>query len=145
MRVAYFAMILAGSVATGLALGQQVALLRDLDSLSPITLSRAELQRVLARAAMSRTTANGSVQRWTNESDGTFVISSSNRPRSGLSYSAPGRWHVSEDGRYCVLIEWRVSKTEEWCRFVIRTSAGYYTVRSVKTGAEPVYPISIGG
>jgi hypothetical protein len=57
--------------------------------------------------------------------------------------TARGKWHISEDGRYCVLIEWKVNPTEEWCRYIVKAGAEYYATRSDKTGTEKVYKLSI--
>ncbi|MEO6320839.1 MAG: hypothetical protein ABIR56_09165 [Polaromonas sp.] len=74
-----------------------------------------------------------------------FVVSSDNRATSGRNSTAPGKWHLSDDGRYCIVIEWKTVETEEWCRLVIKTADGYYTAKSDKTGAEKVYKLDISG
>ena len=50
---------------------------------------------------------------------------------------------LSLAGRYCVLIEWKVNPTEEWCRYIVKAGAEYYATRSDKTGTEKVYKLSI--
>ncbi|RZL89204.1 MAG: hypothetical protein EOP82_20480 [Variovorax sp.] len=62
---------------------------------------------------------------------------------SGRATTAPGKWHISDDGRYCVLIEWKGVPTEEWCRYILQTTDGYYAVRSDSVGTERVYKLEI--
>ncbi len=121
---------------------------RDLADKNPQKLSLEDLQKLLPGAKMSRLTNSGNTNRWTNDTDGTFIISSDNRSSTGAygaSYNstAPGKWHISEDGRYCVLIDWKRVDTEEWCRYIYQTSLGYYATKSDKTGTERVYRLEI--
>jgi Protein of unknown function (DUF995) len=134
----------------GVAAAQpQEPTLRDLESKSPRKLSKDEVTQVMTGAKLSRLSGRGNQHHWSNDSGGNFVISSDNRgpgsPGSaqGRSSTALGKWHISDDGRYCVLIEWKGVPTEEWCRFVFETSDGYYTARSDSVGTERVYKIEI--
>ena len=128
-----------------LAFGQPVQVLRDLESKQPRTLSRDELQQLLPGAGIRRVNAKGNSQSWSNDAGGSFVASSDNRAASGRNSTASGKWHLSDDGRYCIMIEWKTVETEEWCRFVIKTTEGYYTAKSDKTGTEKVYKLEISG
>ena len=128
-----------------LAFSQPVQMLRDLESKQPHTLSRDELQQLLPGAGIRRVNAKGNSQSWSNDAGGSFVASSDNRAASGRNSTAPGKWHLSDDGRYCIMIEWKTVETEEWCRFVIKTTEGYYTAKSDKTGTEKVYKLDISG
>lgn len=133
---------------SGLAFGQQAQVLRDLESKQPSTLSKDELKQLLPGAKMGRVTTIGNTQFWSNDPDGTFIISSDNRvPTPGASFSrastAPGKWHISDDGRYCVLIEWKRVDTEEWCRYIIKTTDGFFATKSDKVGTEKVYKLGI--
>ena len=125
-----------------LAVAQEPAVLRDLEPLSPTQLTAAELKELLPSANMIRRIASGNTHIWTNEPDGTFIISSDNRSTTGRHSSAPGTWNVTEDGRYCIRIEWGKT-TDDWCRFVLRTSDNYYLVKALKPGTEKVYPVRI--
>jgi len=125
------------------AVAQEAAMLRDLDTQGRVTLSKDELAQLLPGAKMSRFTAKGNTNAWKNDSDGTFIISSDNRDRAGSNSTASGKWHISEDGRYCVLIEWRFNPTEEWCRYLVKSGADYYATRSDKTATEKIYKLSI--
>ena len=131
------------SLVSMLAVGQQVVVLRDLDAQGRVTLSKEELSQLLPNAKMSRFTAKGNTQFWKNDSDGSFIISSDNRDRQGRNSTAQGKWHISEDGRYCVLIEWKVVPTEEWCRYIVKAGADYYATKSEMTGTEKVYKLVI--
>ena len=76
----------------------------------------------------------GSVRSWKNAPDGTFVAASDNR-RYGSAMgtgnaTGPGTWSVSEDGRYCVQIEWR-RLTEKWCSAIVKGDDGGYYLNSV--------------
>ncbi len=141
-RLSRYVLTLFVLVAT-LASAQQVAVLRDLDAQGRVTLTKDELNQLLPNAKMSRVISNGNTHFWKNDSDGSFIISSDNRDKRGLTTTAQGKWHISDDGRYCVLIEWRVNPTEEWCRYVVRAGADYYTTKSDKTGTEKVYKLAI--
>jgi len=131
------------AVACTTALAQAPAVLRDLDAAGRVTLSKEELGQLLPGASMSRVSAKGNTHFWKNDSDGTFVISSDNRDRGKGSSTARGKWNISDDGRYCVLIEWKTVETEEWCRYIIRTGSDYYGAKSDKTGTEKVYKLEI--
>ncbi|MEQ1685599.1 MAG: DUF995 domain-containing protein [Burkholderiaceae bacterium] len=138
---ARFAALLA--LASTLACADDAAVLRDLDAAGRVTLSKDELTQLLPGAKMSRFTGKGNTNAWKNDADGSFIISSDNRDRAGFNSTARGKWHISEDGRYCVLIEWRVNPTEEWCRYVVKAGADYYTTRSDKNATEKVYKVTI--
>jgi hypothetical protein len=131
------------------AWAQGPAVLRDLESKNPRTLAKEEVVKLMTGAKMSRVSQRGNQHLWTNDADGTFVISSDNRgdapARSqGRSSTARGKWHVSDDGRYCFLAEWKSVPTEEWCRFVIETSEGIYLTKSTSVGTESVYKVEVG-
>ena len=131
------------SLVSMLAFGQEVAVLRDLDAQGRVTLTKDELSQLLPNAKMSRFTAKGNTHSWKNDSDGSFIVSSDNRDKNGRNSTAQGKWHISEDGRYCVLIEWKVVPTEEWCRYIVKAGADYYATKSDKTGTEKVYKLVI--
>ena len=131
------------AVACTTALAQAPAVLRDLDAAGRVTLSKEELGQLLPGASMSRVSAKGNTHFWKNDSDRTFVISSDNRDRGKGSSTARGKWNISDDGRYCVLIEWKTVETEEWCRYIIRVGSDYYGAKSDKTGTEKVYKLEI--
>jgi hypothetical protein len=140
--------LLAGAAALA---GAQTAplTLRDIADKNPRTLSKDELTQLLPGAKMSRVSASGNNIRWSNDSGGSFVASSDNMGGGGTVIgggrpsTASGKWHISDDGRYCVLIEWRGVPTEEWCRYVLETTDGYYMAKSTKVGNETVFKYGI--
>lgn len=122
---------------------------RDLSDKSPRTLSKDEVTQLMTDAKVSRISPRGSRNEWTNGAGGSFVASSDNQGAGAMAYAqgravtAPGKWHISDDGRYCILIEWKGVPTEEWCRYVIQTSDGYYTTKSATVGTERVFKVDI--
>lgn len=135
--------LLSFALVSTLASGQEVAVLRDLDAQGRMTLTKDELSELLPNAKMSRVTAKGNTHYWKNDSNGSFIISSDNRDKLGHASTAQGKWHISDDGRYCVLIEWKAIPTEEWCRYIVKAGSDYYATKSDKTGAEKVYKLGI--
>lgn len=131
------------ALASTLVFGQTISVLRDLDAQGRVTLSKDELSQLLPNAQMSRVSAKGNTHSWKNNSSGSFIVSSDNRATNGRNTTAPGKWHISEDGRYCILIEWKTAETEEWCRYLVKAGADYYATKSDKTGTEKVYKLDI--
>lgn len=131
------------AVVSTLAFGQAVTVLRDLESQDRVTLTKEELSQLLPSASMSRVSAKGNTQLWKNNSSGSFIISSNNSATSGRNSTAQGKWHISDDGRYCVLIEWKGVETEEWCRYIVKAGNTYYATKSDKIGTEKVYRLDI--
>ncbi|MEP7101134.1 MAG: DUF995 domain-containing protein [Burkholderiales bacterium] len=130
------------ATASGLALADPPAVLADLAAQGKTTLGKGELQQLLPGASMRRMNVQGSAQAWTNEPDGSFVVSSDNRGQQGNNSTARGTWKISDDGRYCVTIEWKRNPTEDWCRVIVKSGDGYYAARSDKD-TERVYPLEI--
>jgi Protein of unknown function (DUF995) len=123
--------------------------LRDLEGKNPRKLTKDELTQLIPGAKMSRVSVRGNQHYWTNDSGGSFVASSDNMGAGavargqGKPSTARGKWHISDDGRYCILIEWQGVPTEEWCRFVLDTSDGWYMVKSDSVGTERVEKFEI--
>lgn len=130
-------------VTTTLVCAQNIVVVRDLDAGGRVTLTKDELGQLMPNARMSRMTSTGNTQLWKNDSDGSFIISSDNRDVQGQNSTAQGKWHISEDGRYCVLIEWKKNPAEEWCRYILKVGSEYYGTRSDKIGTEKVYKLGI--
>lgn len=129
-------------VAPFAAWAQAPAVIGDLAAHSPVTLSKAELEGLLPGAKMSRTAATGSEHIWTNDPDGSFIVSSDKRNSGGRAGTGRGKWHVSEDGRFCVHIEWKAS-SDKWCRFIVKTDIGYFATKSLQPDTEPVFKLEI--
>jgi hypothetical protein len=142
----------AATLAATVATADAPALLGDLDALNAQKLSKEQLDQLIPGAKMKRIVASsGSTNFWTNDADGSFVASSDNKSGIGTSVTnrtgttAAGKWHVSPDGRYCVTIEWKRVATEDWCRYVFKTSDGYYLSKSDNNRAEKVHKFWING
>lgn len=143
MKHIRYAILAFSYVACTTALAQAPTVVRDLDAAGRVTLSKEELGQLLPDATMSRVNAKGNSHHWKNDADGTFIISSDNQDRGKKPSTARGKWNISDDGRYCVLIEWKTVETEEWCRYIIRAGGEYYGTKSDKTGTEKVYKLDI--
>jgi Protein of unknown function (DUF995) len=126
-----------------LANAQAPAVLRDLDAQGRATLTKEELTQLLPNAKMLRVSPQGQTQIWKNDPSGRFIVSSDNRTTAGQNTTAPGTWHISDDGRYCVLIEWKTYGAEEWCRYIVKAGSDYYSTKSDKTLTERVYRLEI--
>ena len=124
-----------------LALGEEPVTLGDLQG--RVTLTKAELSQLMPNASMSRVISNGNKHHWKNDSDGNFIIRSDTRAQLSAGTTAYGKWHISEDGRYCVLIEWKRVPTEEWCRYIVKSGDAYYATKSDKHGTEKAYRLTI--
>jgi hypothetical protein len=146
--------LLVGAFAlSGAVLADSPAVFGDLDPLNPQKMSKEQLDQLLPGAKMSRVVpSTGSTHIWTNDADGTFIVSTDNK--SGMNSSitnrshgvtAPGKWHISPDARYCITVEWKRSPTEDWCRYIFKTSGGYFMTKTESNRAEKVYRIDING
>lgn len=142
LKLLHFAPVSIALVST-LAFGQAPATLGDLDSQGRVTLSKEELGQLLPKANMSRVTTSGNLQTWQNDADGTFIIRTENKNTLSKDSTAYGKWHISDDGRYCVLIEWKRNPTEEWCRYIVKAGGAHYATKSDKHNTEKVYKLEI--
>ena len=124
-----------------LAFGEEPVTLGELQG--RVTLTKAELDQLMPNASMSRVISNGNKHHWKNDSDGTFIIRSDTRAQLSAGTTAYGKWHISEDGRYCVLIEWKRVPTEEWCRYIVKSGDAYYATKSDKHATEKAYKLTI--
>ena len=137
-------LLIASLAAIGTMAHADEPVLRDLESKSPKQLSKDEASELLTGARISRVSQRGNTHLWTNDPGGSFVLSSAGGTGDfGRAATARGKWNISDDGRYCVFIEWRGIPNEEWCRFILQTTDGYYAVRSDLAGTERVYKMEI--
>jgi hypothetical protein len=102
-------------------------------------LSREELASLIPGTKAVFVIKGGSTHSWTNEPDGKFVATTDAKSITntgmGGGYTARGGWHVSDDGKYCISIEWK-RYPENWCRFVYRMPDGYYLSDTDDPSAE---------
>jgi hypothetical protein len=106
-----------------------------------VKLSKEELASLLPGTKAVYVIKAGSTHRWTNEPDGKFIASTDGKTVSmaatgRYSGTAKGTWRISDDGKYCVNIDWK-NATEDWCQFMFRAEDGsYYMTGSGKPEAE---------
>lgn len=97
-------------------------------------MSRDELAALLPGAEVTHVSRAGSVRHWTNGPDGKFVASSDNRKfgsaMGSSSATASGAWRISDEGRYCVQIDWR-REAENWCSYIVRGPDGSFYLGAV--------------
>lgn len=122
--------------------------LGELKSRGATQVSKAELDVLLPGAKVRNVTPQGSTRYWENDASGKFVastdlagsgrggnIAGGGRGGSGgRATMADGRWHIGDDGTYCVALEWR-GRTEQWCRYMFKMGDKYYGVRSLENEA----------
>ncbi|MBN3752006.1 DUF995 domain-containing protein [Paraburkholderia sp. Tr-20389] len=75
-------------------------------------------------ATILRENTAGALRQWVDVPDGTLTVYWAG---GGFlqSQSASGKWSVTDDGRFCLQIDWK-DKPENWCRFLERTPKGAY-------------------
>ncbi|CAN5687945.1 hypothetical protein BH09PSE5_BH09PSE5_11680 [soil metagenome] len=129
---------------TAAAHAQQVENLRDLQGLNPVKLSADEVKALVPDSKVTRVTPAGNTTWWTNEAAGSFFATSDNRSYGNArATTAPGKWNLTDDGRYCVVIEWKGVATEQWCRYLFKTADAYYGSTSDGVGTTKVYKMTI--
>lgn len=131
------------AVTYGFAFAQKPAVLGDLPAQDRVTLGKDELNQLLPGAKMRRVNNQGSFQAWSNDPSGSFVVSSDNRGTQGNNSTANGSWKISDDGRYCLTIEWKRNPLEDWCRLIVKAGGNYYVTRSDKVETERIHLVEI--
>ena len=92
-----------------------------------------ELRALVTGANVTHVSRYGSLRRWTNAPDGTFVASTSNQKHGGAmahSSSGSGKWSINSDGKFCIEIDWK-RELENWCAFIIKGEDGAYYLGKV--------------
>ena len=128
MKIA-FAVLLTASVAVSMPALADSLKTSELEEKGAAKLSKGELQSLLPGAKVrSVAPSTGSTRTWENTADGKFYASSDNRGalggKQGLA-QARGEWRLSDDGKYCVEIDWGRSP-EKWCRTMYKLGDKYY-------------------
>ena len=122
----------------------QGLLLNDLTGQGAVQLSKEDLQELLPGAKVV-SYYKGARRSWKNKTDGTLVASSDVRrdpTKIGKQATGRGSWHTGDNGTWCVMIEWP-QRTENWCRYLFKTDAGYYGVKSVTDGTTEAWEFEI--
>ena len=136
--------LLASMALIGTAVHADNMVLGDLESKSPKKLSKEETTELLTGAKVSRVSERGNTHLWTNDAGGSFVVSSAGGTGDfGRAATARGKWKISDEGRYCVLIEWKGLPNEEWCRYILQTTDGYYGSSSDSVATTRVFKMDI--
>ena len=86
----------------------------------PLPLTRDQLIALMPGATMLRTNTAGALREWVNVPNGTLTVYWGGGGFA-QSHSASGKWSVTNDGRFCLQIDWE-DKPENWCRFLESTS-----------------------
>ena len=137
--------ILVASIALiGTGVRAENMVLGDLESKNPKKLSKDEVTELMTGAKISRVSDRGNTHLWSNDAGGSFLVSSAGGTGDfGRPVTARGKWKISDEGRYCVLIEWRGVPNEEWCRYILQTTDGYYGVSSDSVATARVFKMDI--
>lgn len=113
------------------------------DDLKP--LSADELRQLFSGAIVKVTYENGNTVIWTNETDGTLSADWNSSPASLVSRhhhrGGQGTWKVTDDGKYCVRIEWPKNAVD-WCRPVVKSDDGTYVFISATASPSRRFSIS---
>ena len=121
--------------------------LNDIKAQNGVQLSADELKQLMPNAKVVSYTKDGSTRYWKNEPNGKFVASSDVRrdptlPVKGKIANAQGKWHVGDNGTYCVSLEWP-RRSESWCRYIFKVGEKYYGVKSVDDGTVAAHEFKI--
>jgi hypothetical protein len=120
---------------SSLAIGQSLTL-NDVKAKNGNQLAAEDVKQLLPGAKVVSRTNAGSTRSWENKPDGTLTASSDNRGNPGAhgASTASGTWRLSDQGAYCVTINWQRSE-EKWCRFIFKTGDKYYGVNKLEDSA----------
>lgn len=88
-------------------------------------LSKEQLLALLPGSTMLRTNIAGALRQWVNKPDGTLTVYWNGGGLRHGAHSASGRWSVTDEGRFCLHIDWE-DLPENWCRFLEQTANGEY-------------------
>ena len=140
--VTYFKAMILGAGASlvimaGPAAAQEPGTRADLEAQKAVLLTKADLDALLPGATNeSRAPRTGSARNLTLMQGGRVV----GRASGGLNQNttkAEGKWNVSDEGRYCVEIDWiwgSGSTSEKWCASMYKLGNDYYAV--TRQGAD---------
>ena len=74
--------------------------------------------------------STGGIRRWKNNADGKFVASRVAATGGRGTVTGSGEWKLTDNGQYCVQIEWRPRtggpEQENWCRTLWRLDDAIY-------------------
>jgi hypothetical protein len=93
----------------------------NVDEIKTIIINDVEVEQINGSTA--------GIRRWKNNSDGKFIASRVAAFGGGAAVSGQGEWKLTENGQYCVQIEWRPRagpELESWCRTLWRVEDTLY-------------------
>jgi hypothetical protein len=119
----------------------QALTLADAKTKDAVQLSADDLKHLLPGAKVVTKTATGSTRNWENGPDGNFVASTDGRGSAytgnrSLPSTGHGTWKINDKGAYCVTIQWGMSVSEDWCRYIFKAGDKYYTFATLDDTAR---------
>jgi hypothetical protein len=95
---------------------------------TPSAPTREQLLAALPGKRMSYMTDSGRTVQWVNNPDGTAIVTKSPRlgGKHGAAISAPAHWSVSNDGKFCIDVDWPTDRggPSHWCQEVLLDASG---------------------
>jgi hypothetical protein len=91
-------------------------------------LTREELASVLPKLTL-RAESERAQRTWYHNADGSLRATATAKAGrgSGAPTKAEGMWRVSQDGKYCVEVQW--TAPEKWCRMLYKVGNEYFGFR----------------
>ena len=94
-----------------------------------VKMTRDELLSFLPGTKVTHFSSGGSERHWTNEPDGNLYATTNNKTYGSATGSRTtgqaGKWKVSDEGKYCVEIDWKRA-SEDWCASVLKGEGDTY-------------------
>ena len=105
-------------------------------------MTREELLSFLPGAKVTHISQAGSERYWTNEPDGSLFANSNNKVFGSAmgtqTAGQAGTWKVSDDGKYCIDIDWK-KVSEKWCSYVLKGEGDTYYLNKVDEKRKIVF------
>ncbi|UCV18088.1 DUF995 domain-containing protein [Ferribacterium limneticum] len=99
-----------------------------------VKMTRDELLSFLPGTKVTHVSQAGSERHWTNEPDGSLYANSNNKTYGSATGSQTagqaGKWKVSDEGKYCIDIDWK-KVSEKWCFHVLKGEGDIYYLHRV--------------
>jgi hypothetical protein len=143
-RLLFLLLLMALLPSPAFAEGNAKQTLAELRANGAIPLSKNDLQTFLPGTKLIHLSDTGITRRWENSPNGVFVAVAESRQSwaSARFANGHGKWHIGDNGTYCVSIEW-TRQTEQWCRFVLRQGDKYYGVASLDDPEVKAFEFSL--
>ena len=105
-------------------------------------MTREELMSFLPGTKVTHFNAGGSERHWTNEPDGKLYANTNNKSLgsyTGLQSAGHwGTWKVSDEGKYCIDIDWKTIG-EKWCATILKGEGDTYYLGKVDEKRKIVF------